>query len=124
MSTEAGQTALTPTHSRDTPLHLDSALCFELTNLKVSEALEEVRGPIFHLPKDTKIVHVKPEEIHEFFSPPHYSKHEIQLQTEAATEYELDYLRRSEFEQTARLACSDFKRLLLAEASEVVRRTI
>jgi hypothetical protein len=86
--------------------------------------LEEVGGPIFHIPKDAKIVNVKPKEIREFFSLPHYSEHEIQLWTETAIEYRFNYLSRSKFEQTTGLACSDFKRPLLAEASEVVRKTV
>ena len=111
MTTEAGQTSVTPipTHTMDTPPHLDSDLGFKLTNIKISEALEEVRGPIFRIPKDATIVNVKPEEIRDFFSPPHYSEHEIQLRTETAIKYRIDYLRRSEFEQTAGLAHSDFK---------------
>ena len=86
MSTEAGQTLVTPipTHSRDTPPHLDSDSGFELTNLKISEALEEVGGPIFHILKDATIVNAKPEEIRDFFSPPHYSEHKIQLCIETA----------------------------------------
>ena len=71
MSIEAGQTSVTPipTHSRDTPLHLDSDSGFKLTDLKVSEALEEVREPIFCIPKDAKIVNVKPKELTELFLP-------------------------------------------------------
>jgi len=76
---------------------------------KISEALEEVGGPIFCIPKDATIVNVKPEEIHDFFSPPHYSEHEIQLHTEMAIEYGFDHLRRLEFEQTTGLARSNFK---------------
>jgi len=64
------------------------------------------------------------EEIRDFFSPPHYSEHEIQLCTEAAIEYGIDYLQRSEFEQTAGLVRSDFKRPLLAEAYEVARKAV
>jgi len=58
MTTEAGQTLVTPihTHSRDTPPHLDSDSGFELTSIKSNEALEEVKGPIFHIPKDATIV--------------------------------------------------------------------
>jgi hypothetical protein len=50
MPTEAEQTSVTPipTHTRGTPTHLDSDSGFEVTNLKVSEALEEVKGPIYH----------------------------------------------------------------------------
>jgi len=126
MTIEAGQTLVTPipTHSRDTPLHLDSDSGFELTNIEISEALEEVGGPIFCIPKDATIVNVKPEEICDFFSPPHYSEHEIQLCTETAIKYGIDYLRRSEFEQTAGLAGSDFKRPLLVKAHKVARKAV
>jgi len=118
MTTEAGQTSVTPIpmHSRDTPPHLDSDSGFELANIKISKALEEVGGPIFCILKDATIVNAKPEEIHDFFSPPHYSEHKIQLRTETAIEYGIDYLRRSEFEQTTRLARSDFKRPLLVDS--------
>ena len=126
MTTEAGQTSVTPipTHSRDTPPHLDSDSGFELTSIKVSDALEEVGGSIFHIPKDATIVNVKREEIRDFFAPPHYSEHEIQLCTETAIEYGIDYLRRSEFEQTAGLACSDFKRPLLVEAYKAAKKAV
>jgi len=126
MTTEAGQTLVTPipTHSRDTPPHLDSNSGFELTNIKIGKALEEVRGPIFCILKDATIVNAKPEEIHDFFSPPHYSEHKIQLRTETAIEYGIDYIRRSEFKQTTGLAHSDFKRPLLVEAYEAARKAV
>jgi len=67
---------------------------------------------------------VKPEEIRDYFSPPHYSEHKIHLHTETAIEYGIDYLRRSEFKQTAGLARSDFKQPLLVEAYKAARKTV
>ena len=113
-----------PTHSRDTPPYLDSSSGFDLTELKVSKALKEVEGPILRIPADAQIINVKPEEISEFFAPPHYSEQEIQLRTEAAVEYGFNYLRRSDLKETAGLARSDFKRPLLVEAFEAVRTTV
>jgi len=122
MPTKAEHTSVTPipTHSSDTPLHLDSDSGFKLTGLKINETLEEVGEPLYSIPRDAKILNTKPEEIRKFFLPSHYSEHEIQLRNETAIEYGLNYIRRSEFRQSARLAHSDFKRSLLVEALEAV----
>ena len=58
MPTKAKHTSVTPipTHFRDTPPHLDSDLAFKLTDLKVNESLEEVKGPINDIPEDTRII--------------------------------------------------------------------
>ena len=126
MTTEVGQTSVTPipTHSRDTPLHFDSDLGFESTSIQISEALREVEGPIYHIPKDATIVDAKPEEIRDFFLPPRYSEHEIKLRTEAAVEYGFDYLRRSDLKFTTGLVPSDFKRPLLMEANEAAKKAV
>jgi hypothetical protein len=71
MLTEAEQTSVTliPTHSRDTPPHLDSDSTLKVTDLKVNEILESVEGPIDDIPESANIVNFKYEDIPRLFSP-------------------------------------------------------
>ena len=73
MPTEVDPTSVTPlpTHSRDTPPHLDIISNFELADLKVSETLEEVKGPLDDLPEEVRITNFESDEIPGLFSPRH-----------------------------------------------------
>ncbi len=73
MPTEAERPSVTPipTHSRDTPPHLDSDSAFEVTDLKSNEKLEVIEGPIDDIPESAEIVNFENRELPGLFSPRH-----------------------------------------------------
>ena len=95
MPTEINHTSVTPipSHSRDTPPHLDSDSVSELTELKVSKSLDYVKGPINDIPEDTKITNYTSEEMPRLFSPCHCIKLEAKLCIMKVIKYSYDYLR-------------------------------
>ena len=95
MPTEAEQTSVTliPTHSRDTPPHLDSDSAFEVTDLKTNEILESIKGPIDDIPESAKIVNFVSGDIPGLFSPRHCDQLEAKLRIMKAIKLGHDYLR-------------------------------
>ena len=81
MPTEAEQTLVTliPTHSRDTPPHLDSDSTLEGTDVKVNKILESIEGLIDNILEGAKIVNFKSDDIPRLFSPCHCVKVEAKL---------------------------------------------
>jgi hypothetical protein len=96
MPTEIDHTSVTPLpmHSRDTPPHLDIILNFELADLKVSETLEEVKGPLDDLPEEVRITNFESDEIPVLFSPCHCVELEANIRMMKAVKYGYNYLRR------------------------------
>ena len=94
MPTEINHTSVTPipSHSRDTPPHLDSDSVSELTELKVSKSLDYVEGPINNIPENTKITDNMSKEMPRLFSPCHCIKLKAKLHIMKAIKYGYDYL--------------------------------
>ena len=126
MPTEIDRVSVTPipSHARDTPPHLDNDSVSELVELKVSDSLRKVEGPIDDVPKDAKIVNYESGAMPGLFSPRHCVERQAKLRILNALEYGYKYLRRPTLNRSFELTRSNFKRPLLVEALDVMERTV
>ena len=126
MPTEVEGTSVTliPTHSRDTPPHIDSDSTPKVTDLKVNETLESIEGLIDNIPEGAKIVNYKSEAIPRLLSPHDCVKAKPKLRIIKAIELGYGYLRQPTLKQSFELTCSNFRRPVLVTAYEAMERTI
>ena len=111
MPTEIDHTSVTPipSHSRDTPPHFDSDSVSELTELKFSDSLNRVEGPIDDIPENAKMINYEPGVIPGLFSPCHCIENEAKLHIMKAIKYGYNYLHCPALKQSFELTCSNFK---------------
>ena len=95
MPTEIDHTSVTPipSHSRDTPPHFDSDSVSELTELKVSDSLNRVEGPIDDIPENAKITNYEFGAMPGLFSLCHCIENEAKFCIMEALRYGYAYLR-------------------------------
>src|ERR1700683_2486558 len=126
MPTEIDRVLVTPipSHARDTPPHLDNDSVSELVELKVSDSLRKVEGPIDDVPKDAKIVNYESGAMPGLFSPCHCIKRQAKLRILNVLEYRYEYLRRPTLNRSFELTRSNFKRPLLVEVFDAMERTV
>ena len=95
MPPDTDRTSVTPipSHSRNTPPHLDNDSVSELTELKISDSLNKVEGPIDDIPENAKIINHESGEIPGLFSPRHCIENEAKLRIMKVIKYGYDYLR-------------------------------
>ena len=126
MPTEAERTSVTPipTHSRDTPPHLDSDSAFEVTHLKSDEKLEVIEGPIDDIPESAEIVNFENGELPGLFSPRHCKQSDAKSRIKEAIKLGHDYLRRPTLKQSFELTRSNYRRPLFVEALEAMEETV
>jgi len=110
MPTEAERTSVTliPTHSRDTPPHLDSDSTFEVTNLKSDEKLEVIEGPIDNIPESAEIVNFENGELPGLFLPHHCKKSDAKSSIKKAIKLGHNYLRQPTLKQSFDLTGSNY----------------
>src|SRR6202050_3768283 len=111
MPTEIDRVSVTPipSHVRDTPPHLDNDLVSELVELKVSDSLRKVEGPIGDVPEDTKIINYESGAMPGLFSPHHCVEHQAKLRIMNTIQYRYDYLRCLTLKRSFELTWSNFK---------------
>src|SRR6202050_1602358 len=81
-----------PSHARDTPPHLDNDSVSKLVELKVSDSLRRVEGPIDNVPEDAKIINYESGAMPGLFSPCHCIERQAKLRILNAIQYGYDYL--------------------------------
>jgi len=110
MPPEVDHTSVTPipTHSRDTPLHLNNISNFELADLKVSESLEDVKGPIDDIPEEARNINFGPKEIPGLFLPCHCIELKAKIQIMKAVKYDYYHLKGPTLKLGFKLTCSHF----------------
>ena len=79
-------------NSRDTPPHLHSDSALEVTDLKVNEILETIKGPIDDIPEDAKIVNFESKDIPQFLSLLYCMELNSKLRIINAIRFRYDYL--------------------------------
>src|SRR6202050_1932716 len=106
MPTEIDRVSVTPipSHARDTPPHLDNDSVSELVELKVSDSLRKVEGPIDDVPKDAKIINHESGAMPGLFSP-----RQAKLRILKPLQYGYDYFRRPTLNRSFELTHSNFK---------------
>ena len=97
MPTEIDRVSVTPipSHARDTPPHLDNDSVSKLVELKVSDSLRRVEGPIDNVPEDAKIINYESGAMPGLFSLRHCIERQAKLRILNVIQYRYDYLRRT-----------------------------
>ena len=111
MPTEIDPTSVTPipSHARDTPPHLDNDSVSKLIELKVSDSLGKVEGPIDDVPENAKIINYESGAMPRLFSLRHCVKRQAKLRIMNAIHYGYYYLRRPTLNRSFELTRSNFK---------------
>src|ERR1700683_1484325 len=96
MPTEIDRVLVTPipSHARDTPPHLDNDSVSKLVELKVSDSLRRVEGPIDNVPEDAKIINYESGAMPGLSSQCDGVEHQANLRIMNAIQYRYNYLHR------------------------------